>query len=300
MSRFWDWLRIFGALATASSMIILLGHLAIGLQTALDHQRENNRKLQADAKERQEKASQEIASRCSIGVDRSEEIRVCVAKEIEAYREQNKSSRELEVQQQSANWALGSLAVSFGALVVSAFGLWMLRQSLLYTRAAIGISREIGHAQVRAYLSITPEITVCLPGRKVEATIKVINEGQSPAKNFGYIAYIYMRDHPMPETSWPLIVPAEGQKTPKGVLPPKAEHFCEAISPEILTPEDYRMIRENGKRRLYIAMVAFYSDVFGEDRVSTYCSYVQSEPVLDDPDRKRLNFMSTAFGNEVT
>lgn len=300
MDRFWQWARVVGWATSTALMIMMLGYLLVGLMAALNHQRDHNRQRQSEAQKRQEQSAQEISYRCALGVENLESIRVCIAKEIQAYREDNKSSQELEVQQQAANWALGSMFLSAFALIVSAFGLWMLRESLRHTRAAIEISRDIGHAQTRAYLSITPHIKDLIVGQSASASIIITNEGQSPATCFAYIADIYMLDHPTPDSSFPLIAVADGQPRNSGVVPPKGTMTCEAVSREMLTLEDTKSIQGNGPRRLYVVVHAFYSDVFGQPHTSKLCAYTEASPIRGQPKTFMVGFVASRLGNEAT
>ena len=91
-----------------------------------------------------------------------------------------------------AQWAM--VVLSFFALCVSAWAVWLLRGTLKATREAVRsaddavtATKEVGQAQVRAYVTIN-SVSAFIDGQnrpKVEVSIK--NNGASPAKNIKVI-----------------------------------------------------------------------------------------------------------------
>lgn len=300
MERFWDWARIVGWCTSTAVLVLTVFWMGLGLVAALENQRNSNREHQAENKRKQEKSAREISYRCALSFGRLEEIRFCISGEIESYRDQNKSSLELDIQQQAANWSIGSFAVSALALAISFYGLLMLRASLQHTREAIRLTREVGHAQVRAYLSISPTIAHLEVDKPTVAAIRITNEGQSPAGEFTYIADIFMRDRETLDDSFPLIAIAEGQPRQAGVIHPKSDMVDEAVSNDVLTKADYDSIKTNGPRQLHIVVHAHYRDVFGQQRLSALCAYTDAAPIEGRPGGFKLGLINTRLGNEAT
>lgn len=89
-----------------------------------------------------------------------------------------------------AYWAKVMFFTSAGGLVVSIFGLIALFISLAQTRKAIADTREIGEAQVRAYISIEPQKMRTKGDRAAEITAVVRNTGQTPALEVEIATYV--------------------------------------------------------------------------------------------------------------
>src|SRR5690606_8071955 len=90
----------------------------------------------------------------------------------------------LRAQQDMALWALGVLLVSVASTGVSLVGVFLLIISLSQTRRAIKDTRELGEAEVRAYVTCTEcQISNVATGYAPKASIKLRNSGQTPAAN---------------------------------------------------------------------------------------------------------------------
>ena len=114
--------------------------------------------------------------RSCIGVDESAQTE-CVRQVVEASNEQQRAERDLSAQQEMARWALYMLAVSSAGLVITAVGIYYVRDTLIETRKSVQVTREIGEAQVRAYVG---------PPR-VEAVIETV-EGRRHFSIRGYLS----------------------------------------------------------------------------------------------------------------
>ena len=133
-------------------------------------------------------SNSEIAELCRSG---SETVRMkCVVNAIEAREQQSQDTRDLHAQEWMAKWAkwmFWAAAVGSGAAL---YGLWLLRRTWEEAKRTADIAREIGEAQVRAYLTVD-QVTIFSEG--VEGGVRwtitptIRNSGQSPAKNI--VAY---------------------------------------------------------------------------------------------------------------
>ncbi|MGQ2905868.1 MAG: hypothetical protein ACT6RL_18890 [Neoaquamicrobium sediminum] len=104
----------------------------------------------------------------------------CAIEAVQADAESERSQHDLNAQQDMAEWAYALLLVSVASIILSMIGLVALFVSLAQTRQAIKDGREIGEAQVQAYLS--------LRGAKffrdsmfITIDLVIRNSGQSPA-----------------------------------------------------------------------------------------------------------------------
>ena len=132
----------------------------------------------------------ELYRRCEALTERQEAFD-CLREQVTASREGQRSERDLRAQQSMADSAFVMLWITGGlgllTFMLSGVATLLLRETLRETTrtadAAIlanATAREIGEAQVRAYVACTvAEVTVS--GSWVQAVIKFRNSGQSPA-----------------------------------------------------------------------------------------------------------------------
>ncbi|MCW2361641.1 MULTISPECIES: hypothetical protein [Sphingobium] len=98
-----------------------------------------------------------------------------------------RAARDLAAQEDMARWALLMLATSMIGVAVTVAGtgavviqIGLTRKALDAAESANVTSKEIGEAQVRAYLALS-DCTVVLEHGKVKVRFKMTNAGQSPA-----------------------------------------------------------------------------------------------------------------------
>lgn len=104
----------------------------------------------------------------------------CVAEKKHDYREDHRLEQELVAQRKAANWALiMGVAAVFGA-VFSTIGVILVWITFRATKEANSITREIGEAQVRAYVSVSSSKLHLSAGLPV-VEVSLQNSGQSPA-----------------------------------------------------------------------------------------------------------------------
>lgn len=164
---------------------VLVGAFVIFLKSGYGPSQRPNQWYEAS--QYADRANQRIAVECL-----QEEVaaRLKCANEIEAtYREQHTSERDLSAQQYMAIWAFLMAVASIGALAITWIGIVYIRRTLDQTiaateaaQSAVQVTREIGEAQVRAYITIKScEIIFNKDENVASFNFEVENTGQSPA-----------------------------------------------------------------------------------------------------------------------
>jgi len=119
-------------------------------------------------------AQDEINSTCA-GFDGSAQTE-CIVSVVEATNEHKRSQADLNAQRNMAKWALLILIATIAMAIVTAFGVY-------YVWRTLAVTREIGEAQVRAYIGIpTAELRQMKSGQ-IALNIAIQNSGNSPARN---------------------------------------------------------------------------------------------------------------------
>jgi hypothetical protein len=117
------------------------------------------------------------------------EIANCVEQITKASEDSQRAEYDLKAQRDMSEWSFWVLCVSGLGIVFTAVGIWFVRENLIemqrqrtISESAIKVSKDIGQAQVRAYLT-------CVGGRyKIDSFglvcyTSIANNGQSPPKN---------------------------------------------------------------------------------------------------------------------
>lgn len=177
------------------------------------------------------RAADQIANRCRVPDVPPASVNDCLAAELDRYIGEDHSDQDLQAQAHMAFWAQALFWLTVVTAIISFGGLILLIVSLGQTRRAISDTREIGEAQVRAYLSINVRdvaIEVADDGDgsnlAVKIRIEVANSGNTPA--YSPIIY-YDIEEAIPERIVPMAVPETMQRSPlsnsfisaKGVSP---------------------------------------------------------------------------------
>jgi CHASE3 domain sensor protein len=165
------------ALIAAATFLFMAGAIT-GLlfeQYAKVHQ--TNIAYQKNAESDRDAASQEIAKSC-FNADFSV-MRDCVTHELKTYYEKQARNEDLKAQQDMALWAYWLLWATGFSILISLAGLYLLLDSLRQTRRSISDTREIGQAQIRAYVNcVSATIEICDGIVKVNPVFQ--NTGNSP------------------------------------------------------------------------------------------------------------------------
>lgn len=140
------------------------------------------------ASDHAENAQRRIDTTCVNVADTS--FAECAIKIRQSERENYRADQDLQAQKDMAMWARFMTFASFLTAGVAAIGLIWIRATLVETRNAVRaaddavtVSRKIGEAQVRAYLTVRDASIKYLPDGSTVVTVSTINSGQSPAYN---------------------------------------------------------------------------------------------------------------------
>ncbi|WP_421580086.1 hypothetical protein [Shinella sp. M31] len=275
--QFWDISRKVGAATTQAIVVLLVINVMLGTFSAYQQSLELYRNEKTRSEDERKKAAEEIAARCNVILDPTETFRGCVAREIEAYEKQANTDNDLKAQQDMAFWAQAVFWLTSLGTLISAVGLAFVWQSLKQTRQAILTDREVGHAQVRAYVAIDAQTPVVRPDVVPEHTFKIRNTGQSPAYSVAYISGFQILPHPLPSTTGHIGGLAPGQDMPRAALAAGEFIIGEAFGIRELTKEDFRDL-QNGTKALYWFARVFYDDVFKQRHETSFCGRLHFEP----------------------
>ncbi|WP_321505302.1 hypothetical protein [Breoghania sp.] len=260
LSRFVLWLII-----SISAIVILLSIL-LGTWEWYIGNREIAYNYQQRAEDDRKRAAQEIADRCAITLASPEAFRMCLINEIWAYRKKALSNQDLEAQQEMARWTAIMGVVGIVSIPLSVLGLIALWLSLRQTRRAISTDREVGHAQVRAYVSLEPaRITEISPGKVLSGKFEIKNTGQSPAHQMKYIARIFVENAGFSESEADIVAAIPDDRKLGAFIPANGSMEGEAES-DILSEDDIKSAMKTGDKKLFLVCIVTYFDVFGVER----------------------------------
>jgi len=110
----------------------------------------------------------------------------CLVESANAESGEQQAYYDLKAQQDMAAWAFGMLIVTIWLSVITLFGVGFVWRTLVETKKMAGVTREIGQAQVRAYLSFDSVQAVFITSGGGECTAirfrpYIKNTGQTPA-----------------------------------------------------------------------------------------------------------------------
>lgn len=190
-------LKVIATALFVAVEIVLLAALAYSFGVSY-----TERQLRAEQNTQQypETTDERIARTCANMVGAT--LIKCVQHEVNASKEHERSEYDLSAQQDMSQWAYWLLWVSIGGIAVSVLALFLIWRTFLVTGETLAATqqmaidtREIGEAQVRAYLAfrikdveIIPPAILLKDGEwsNLPATVSISgelhNSGQSPAR----------------------------------------------------------------------------------------------------------------------
>ncbi|MBQ0751546.1 MAG: hypothetical protein KBT70_15235 [Roseovarius sp.] len=258
------------ALGVALNVVVttLMGALDVGKQW---EQRNFAELRQTD------QAANQIADICADLIPPAERLADCLAIEIKDYVNRKHSDQDLIAQKDMAYWAQALFwLTSFGA-VVSVVGVWAIFLSLKHTRIAISDTREIGEAQVRAYLSLDASegntiLRKFVAGEIPQVEFVTKNSGNSPALKHRYAAGIAIVEMDFPKHNTDLVDPVANGPEPNDVLPAGDKVTGLAENGSVITEDQIKQIvlHEPSKKLVFFG-VLFYEDVFKKPRKTRFC-----------------------------
>lgn len=287
-----DRLSWWGISRTISSIILqvvavyFIAVAGLGIWSGYDGKREAYHQEKQRADREQDQASRNIAAKCSVPDAPVDIVTECLAAEMEAYQDRQNTDQDLQAQQDMAYWAFLMFVASALSLPVSIGGLLLLLRSLRQTERAISTDREVGHAQVRAYVSIEPSVIGEIKvGGIIEGDLKFSNTGQSPAYKVRYVARIFIEDESFSETESDIIAAIPDENKLGSIIPANGSIEGDAASDAPLTRDDIEAVMVSGSKRVYLVCVVTYHDVFGlekgsSERRTRFCAYLKREGQL--------------------
>lgn len=122
-------------------------------------------------------------------------LRECVVKAAEAAQSQSEARQDLYAQQDMSKWAFLMMIISGLTFLATLLGIVCIRDTLIETRRAVKsaddavkVTREIGQAQVRAYISASNASISMVDTGEIRIHYTLTNTGQSPARNVTFRA----------------------------------------------------------------------------------------------------------------
>lgn len=133
-------------------------------------------------------AAEDIKNLCFGG--QAPDIQKCIYDIAEATNEHERAERDVVAQERMQLWALALLGVTAAGTLIALYGLILLRRTWTEAKAAtkaaqeaVVVTREIGEAQVRAYLDVKlVNVARADTGIGWAFRVKIRNSGQSPAR----------------------------------------------------------------------------------------------------------------------
>jgi len=203
--------------------------------------------------------------------------------------EQDRAERDLRAQEEMAQWAFWMFISSAASVVLTFFALLAIVRTLVHTKRAadsaegmldeasattvaanetIEVTRDIGQAQVRAYLGLEMAGGVVEEGKPLLFHIKITNHGQSPAINVASASSAVVRRNDWRWGEDEEIIKSR-DAPPAAVLYPKGGY---RISVDTDPPTPLSATHIEGLRKntccAFGSCIVLYEDVFGQERES--------------------------------
>jgi hypothetical protein len=229
------------------------------------------------------------------------------ANEINSYIEKKNSAQDLKAQMDMAYWAQVMAWVTVCGFFVSVGGLMMLFVSLRQTRTAIKDSRELGEAEVRAYLSLDlAGNDFPVVGFKEESPSdenKVTNFGSSPSMRSRLASTLLYRNRGFPADNAGIIIPTARGPEPSIVVPSGAFFIGQTTSNQKITPQMWKeILRPDPDFILLLVGIILYEDVFRKKHRTRFCLALHViERKLDDAglEKIRVSWRHTDLHNDA-
>lgn len=228
-------------------------------------------------------STQEQRDRC-LGLGAVAEIKECFAADEGTRRSETRAEQNLNAQQEMADWAEAMLWTSIISTLVTAIGVVYVALTLAETRNAVKaaddavvVTREIGQAQVRAYIAIgNLKVDGFLVGIKPVVSFTIKNVGQSPASRFQIVTRVMYDRGPVPAKfrfageKWDgmrIDIPAGGTTNQETELPTLSNDIYEEFS--------------SGQRTLMAFGLVRYQTIFGKQCRSVFCGFLDLDDLRD-------------------
>lgn len=225
-------------------------------------------------------AAQESRQKCAALASTKEAIQ-CYDEYVTTDRDHHRAEQDLDAQREMANWAEGmlwaTLFVGGATIFITALGAFWVKRTLDQTKEAVRVaddavvvSREIGQAQARAYISITdPKLIDFEIGKKPKIGLPFKNTGQTPAKR---LEVIYNLEAISP-TSAPKIYFERRFKSSSSDVGAGAEKPMSVDGADIISQDVWENFI-NQKIVFRASGIIRYFDVFGKRHFTVFCYVV--------------------------
>lgn len=184
-SRDKRWTDIGLAISYAALILIVAGATVGVTLSGLSDVHEGYAEYQKNAESIRQATQKEIEQSCLQGgtISASE----CLTEKLASYYETQSANQDLKAQKEMAWWAAALFALNAAQALIGCVGIYFVWHSLKLNRQAVDtamdantITRQIGQAQTRSYLTISQCDYVLAP-EKMDLYLVIENKGQSPA-----------------------------------------------------------------------------------------------------------------------
>jgi hypothetical protein len=215
----------------------------------------------------------------------------CIAEASNKERTYRRDEQDLAAQKTSAVWAylMGSAALI--GMILSAFGVFLVWRTFSATRESNLITREIGEAQVRAYIRVS--IQGIGDGAVIQNEtcpafeLKMDNVGQTPAYKVRHIAFAGKLPKIFPHPCRDLAVKHPDSHWVETSLFPR-DDIKASIDSTLTWGEIFPLLETNDTHTYYVAGVIWYQDVFERDHKRRFCFKVSLEVYPDAPRKGKM------------
>lgn len=178
------WIVVGGLLGLAL-LLLFIGLLWSQTYEAVYHDYAAS-KAQADA--------QDIFDRVCAKLTTIEDVLNCTKEAVKSARETQRSEEDVYAQKQMAQWAwwllIFTTLIGVVSVGITGGGTYLLLRTVRLSGEANAVAREIGQAEVRAYLTCSEGSLFAEQG-KLRLQLVLSNKGKSPAKNIRVGGQIY-------------------------------------------------------------------------------------------------------------
>lgn len=279
-SIIWYWTRAILAISVGLLTMCIILNALLEVYKIYDIKYRDYIAFSADRDEFIKKSSIDLLRKCAVMDGVNSASSECLQREIELYVKKDTENKDLQAQQEMANWALATVVVGIFGLITSIFGLIGLFLSLYQTRRSIKISETVGRTQTRAYLSVELDSEFAANSKSYPFRIK--NSGVSPAKKVRYVAAQFVLEHPLVEHQGDLIGFNPEERTPVFTIAPGASANGDAEFDSKIRSDDWHIIKSNGSKRIYLVVRVFYDDFFGMPHETKFCAFSEVSPIMRD------------------
>ena len=200
----------------------------------------------------------------------------CIRKAVDAQSENERAEADLVAQREMSNWALGMLYVTMLMALVTGLGVYFVWRTLKATQQMAIDTRDIGEAQVRAYVEVSVasfSVPFPKPG-KASVTFRVNNIGQSPAHNVSTSVAVFVGEKNFME--WCEAEAPDEPEQSNVIVPGRPIVVTATTWGDITEDEVLSITAVDPPLVLFAACEVTYTDVFKKRRRTTYLgSYVR-------------------------